>query len=63
MAINTRAKRQSAAHVGYNEPATPLPSGTINVFQRATVANDYGGITPTPPATGGDNYLTLLFVS
>lgn len=62
MAIDSRAKRQSATWANFYLPATPLPSGTINEFQRQTVTNVYGGISTAPVGGSSDDLFLLMLV-
>lgn len=51
--IDTRQKRQNAAHVGYPSPVSVLPSGSIDAAVRYQIGWSYGGNEAPPPA-GGD---------
>lgn len=62
MAIDTRAKRQNAAWVGYPGPVSVLPSGTIDAAVRAQIAWTYGGIPITPVTPGGSDIYDEVFV-
>lgn len=55
MAIDTRAKRQNVASVGYPLPVSVLPSGSIAAFERAQIAWTYGGIAINPPSAGPEH--------
>lgn len=44
MAIDTAAKRASAAWVGYPGPVSIIPSGTIDVAARQQISWTYNGI-------------------
>ncbi len=55
MAIDTRAKRQNAAHVGFIIGLAVLPSGAIGAVPRATASWTYGGIAIGEPVDGRGN--------
>lgn len=52
MAIDTRAKRQSAAWVGFPGPPSLLPTGTIDQAARQQVSWTYAGILVQAPFVG-----------
>lgn len=60
MAIDTRAKRQSAANCGCPLPTSYLPTGTIDAPGRETVSWTYAGIAADAPAAGGVSRLLTL---
>ena len=45
MAIDTRAKRQNVAHVGFPAGPSYLPTGTIAAAARSVVSWTYSGIS------------------
>ncbi len=64
MAIDTRAKRQNAAWIGFPGPVSVLPVGAITQAARQQISWGYLGIlVPTPPPVGaGDGSRLLLWV-
>ena len=54
MAIDTRAKRQSASAVGFPLPPSLYPTGTIGAFARQQTAWTYGGIAVAIPVSLSD---------
>ena len=60
MAIDSRAKRQSAAWVGYPGPPSILPSGSIDGAARQQIAWTYRGILVGIPVVVAAR-LRLLF--
>lgn len=62
MAIDTRAKRQSAAWVGYPGPVSVLPSGTIDQAVRQQIGWTYMGILVSTPAVIISRLRTLVGV-
>ena len=64
MAIDTRAKRQSAAQVGAPLPPSVLPDGSLNAADRSQIGWTYRGIAVTTPPSGSGTaiYLPLLGV-
>lgn len=58
--IDTRQKRQNAAHVGFPSPVSVLPSGSIDVAVRYQIGWSYGGnLVPPPGGTDERDRLQL----
>lgn len=62
MAIDSRAKRQSAAWVGAPLSVSILPAGTINAPARQQISYTYRGIAVTPPPPVGTAKGELMMV-
>jgi hypothetical protein len=62
MAIDTRAKRQSAAWVGFPGPVSVLPAGAIDQAARQQIGWTYRGILTSVPVVVLARLRTLMGV-